>query len=317
VEAANVEAMATEHDMVFCASDLWGLAAGDIPFDVTALRNLNDFPAVVDRLQQGVLNSLYLGRAMLNPRGFASNPAFQASGRSALDTSQLYYDGNSQGGIEGGMMTAVAPDFRRAVLGVSGMDYGNVLVTRSVDFSQYGTVLYARYPDMSMHPVILDLMQQLWDRGDPDGYAAHMTSDPLPDTPSHQVLMQIAYGDHQVSMYAAAVLARTIGASAHEPALDLATNRARDRNLLFGIPAISRYPFRGSALVVWDSGPGRVQPPPLTNLPPANSATNIDPHEDVRSSPAARSQKSAFLEPSGAVIDTCAGRPCHTSVYAP
>ena len=56
-----------------------------------------------------------------------------------------------------------------------------------------------------MDPVILDLIQQLWDRGDPDGYAQHMTSHPLPDTPSHTVLMQIAYGDHQVSMYAAAV----------------------------------------------------------------------------------------------------------------
>jgi len=81
------------------------------------------------------------------------------------------------------MTTAVAPDFRHAVLGVSGMNYGNVLVTRSVDFSAYGKVLYASYPDPSMHPVILDLMQQLWDRGDPDGYAEQMTSHPLPDTP--------------------------------------------------------------------------------------------------------------------------------------
>jgi hypothetical protein len=203
------------------------------------------------------------------------------------------------------------------VLGVSGMDYGNVLVTRSVDFARYGTVLYNSYPDVSTHPVILHLMQQLWDRGDPDGYAAQMTSDPLPDTPWHVVLMQIAYGDHQVSMYAAAVLARTIGASAHEPALDLGTDRGRDRNLLFEIPPIARYPFHGSAIVVWDSGPGRVQPPPLTNLPPADTSTNTDPHEDVRNSPAARAQKSAFLEPSGAVIDTCAGKPCHTSVYVP
>ena len=65
-----------------------------------------------------------------------------------------------------------------------------------------------------------------------------MTSHPLPDTPSHQVLMQIAYGDHQVSMYAAAVQARTIGASAYQPALDLSTNRRRDRNLFYGIPTI-------------------------------------------------------------------------------
>ena len=93
-----------------------------------------------------------------------------------------------------------------------------------------------------------------------------MTSHPLPDTPSHEVLLQIAYGDHQVSDYAAAVEARTIGASVYEPALDLGTNRARDRNMFFGLAPIARYPFRGSAIEIWDSGPGRVQPPPLENL---------------------------------------------------
>ncbi len=312
VEAGNVQAMATEHNMVFCATDWWGLADGDTPFDITALQNLNHFPAVVDRLQQGVLNTLYLGRLMLNPQGLAANPAF----RSELDTSQLYYDGNSQGGIMGGMTTAVAPDFRHAALGVTGIDYANVLVQRSTDFTPFGQLLFASYTDKSMSPVVLDLMQQLWDRGDPDGYAQQMTSKPLPDTPSHTVLMQVAYGDHQVSMYSAAIEARTIGASAHEPALDLNTDRSRDRNLFFGIPAIKRYPFGGSAIVIWDSGPGRVQPPPLANLAPVdNQTTNQDPHEDVRNTVAARAQKSDFLAPGGKVVDVCGGKPCHTDVY--
>jgi hypothetical protein len=331
VHAGNVQDMAIEHNMVFCATDWWGLAEGDTAFDITALKDLNNFPATVDRLQQGVLNTLYLGRLMLNPQGFASNPAFRVgsplpvktdiippdSSRPAIDTLHLYYDGNSQGGIMGGMTTAVAPDFRRAVLGVSGMDYANVLVQRSTDFAPFGQILFGSYTDNSMDPVILDLMQQLWDRGDPDGYAQQMTSRPLPDTPSHTVLMQIAYGDHQVSMYSAAVEARTIGASAHEPALDLATNRARDRNLFFGIPGIARYPFGGSTIVIWDSGPGRVQPPPLANLAPADTATNNDPHEDVRNTKAAREQKSDFLAPNGAVVDVCAGKSCHTNVYTP
>ncbi len=313
VEAGNVEAMATEHNMVFCATDWWGLADGDTPFDITALQNLNNFPAVVDRLQQGVLNTLYLGRLMLNPRGFAANSAF-----SALDTSQLYYDGNSQGGIMGGMTTAVAPDFRHAVLGVTGIDYANLLVQRSTDFTPFGQILFASYTDKSMSPVILDLIQQLWDRGDPDGYAQQMTSKPLPDTPSHTVLMQVAYGDHQVSMYSAATEARTIGASAHEPALDLNTDRSRDRNLFFGIPAIKRYPFGGSAIVIWDSGPGRVQPPPLANRPPVDNQTNNrDPHSDVRNTKAVRTQKSDFLAPNGKVVDVCGGKPCHTDVYTP
>ena len=267
---------------------------------------------------------------MLNPKGFASNAAFRTRplpgpvnivpgqiSRPLIDTSHLYYDGNSQGGIMGGMTTAVAPDFQRAVLGVSGMNYGNLLVQRSTDFAPFGQLLFGSYTDKSMDPVILDLIQQLWDRGDPDGYAEQMTSHPLPDTPSHTVLMQIAYGDHQVSMYSAATEARTIGASAHEPALDLSTNRGRDRNLFFGIPAIAHYPFGGSAIVIWDSGPGRVQPPPLANLAPQDTATNNDPHEDVRDTKAARTQKSDFLEPAGRVVDVCGGKPCHTDAYTP
>jgi hypothetical protein len=317
VEAGNVRAMSTEHNIVTCATDWWGLANPDTPYDASALVDLNKFPNVVDRLQQGVLNTLYLGRLMINRGGFASNAAFQVGGHSAIDTSHLYYDGNSQGGIEGGMTTAVAPDFRRAVLGVSGMDYGNLLVQRSVDFAPFGGILFASYPDPSMDALLLDVIQQLWDRGDPDGYAQHMTSDPLPDTPSHQVLMQIAYGDHQVSMFSAAVEARTIGASVHAPALDLGTNRGRDRNLFFGVPTIGHYPFHGSAIVIWDSGPGRVQPPPVGNIAPSDATNNIDPHEDVRSSPQARVQKSDFLEPGGAVVDVCGGQPCHTSVYTP
>jgi len=160
-------------------------------------------------------------------------------------------------------------------------------------------------------------MQQLWDRGEPDGYAEQMTGHPLPDTPSHQVLMQIAYGDHQVSIYAAAVEARTIGASAYQPALDLRTNRRRDRNLFYGIPRVRTFPFGGSAIEIWDSGPGHTQPPPLGNLPPKDTSVNVDPHADPRNTPAAQDQVSDFLQPAGAVVDVCNGAPCRSYDYTP
>ena len=310
-----VQALATNYNMVFCATDWWGLAAGDLPFDASAVANLNLFGNVVDRLQQGVLNTLYLGRLMDNPQGFASNAAFQSGGRAVINTSNLFYDGNSQGGIEGGLTTAVSSDIRRAVIGVTGIDYGNMLIQRSTDFAPFKALLDAAYPDPSLYPVITDLIQQLWDRGDPDGYAPQMTTHPLPDTPSHTVLMQISYGDFQVSMYAGAAEARTIGASAYEPALD--PDRAVDRNLFYGVPAIAHFPFNGSAVEIWDSGPGRVQPPPVANIPPTAGPNNIDPHEDPRKTPAAQEQISDFLQPNGSVVDVCGGNPCHTSVYTP
>jgi hypothetical protein len=157
-------------------------------------------------------------------------------------------------------------------------------------------------------------MQMLWDRGEANGYAAHMTTDPLPDTPRHAVLMHAAYGDHQVSNWTAEVEARTIGARAHVPALDPGRHPARDP--LWGIPAISSYPYRGSALVYWDTGPVReaggelegTGPLPVANVAPTEGD---DPHGAPRSEEAARRQKARFLRPNGRVVDVCGGVPCY------
>src|SRR5689334_24396512 len=45
------------------------------------------------------------------------------------------------------------------------------------------------YPDQSQRMLILDLVQTLWDRSDPDGYASHMRGG-LPNTPTHEVLLR-------------------------------------------------------------------------------------------------------------------------------
>lgn len=314
VEDPPVEALAIGHNIVLCATDWWGLTQADEAYAATVVANLDGFGVIVDRLQQAVLNTLFLGRLMIDPQGFASNAAFQTGGRPVIDTSQLYYDGNSQGGIMGGVLAAVSPDVRRAVLGVTGMDYGNLLLARSTDFTSFSQLIGIYYPDRSMYPVTLDLIDQLWDRADPDGFAPYIAHG-LPDTPSHQVLMQISYGDFQVSIYAAAAEARTIGARAYEPALD--PDRARDRHLFYGIPSIGGFPYHGSAIEIWDSGPGRVQPPPVGNVPQVAGPTNVDPHSDPRNTPAAQQQISDFLQADGAVTDVCAGQPCHTSVYSP
>ncbi len=99
------------------------------------------------------------------------------------------------------------------------MNY-STLLTRSVDFSDYASILYPSYPNESERPLLLAMIQLLWDRGEPDGYANHMTSNPLPNTPAHHVLIEMAYGDHQVSNVATEVEARTIGAPLRYPTLD-------------------------------------------------------------------------------------------------
>ena len=100
----------------------------------------------------------------------------------------------------------------------------------------------------------------MWDRGEPDGYANHMTTDPLPDTPAHKVLIEMAYGDHQVANVATEVEARTIGAPLRQPALD------PDRlppgfDQPFFAPAHARAlsgpAADGSGMFIWDIGPKR------------------------------------------------------------
>jgi hypothetical protein len=306
VSSGNVEDMANEHNFVFCATKWIGMSEDDIPNAIAILQDLGKFPSFTDRLQQSMLNQLFLARLMIHPSGFVSDPAFQDSAAGAvIDTSEVFYDGNSQGGIFGGTVMAIAQDITRGVLGVPGMNY-SLLLTRSTDFAIYSAVLYPRYPNQLQRPLLLALIQMLWDRSDPNGYAPHITTDPLPGTPVHYVLLHEAFGDHQVTNVATEIEARTIGAYIHQPAI--APGRSYEVNPYFGIPAIPSYPFNGSALIIWDSGAAT---PPTTNTAPAMS---FDPHSDPRRDADARVQKSEFLKSGGAVVDVCSGAPC-TAVH--
>ena len=316
VSDAPQEAMAAEHDVLYCATDEIGFAGGDIGTAIGVLGDLSRFPAFADRTEQGLLNELYLGRLMIHPQGFAANAAFQVNGQSVIDTQRLYYDGNSQGGILGGALTAIAPDFNRAVLGVPAMDY-SVLLPRSTDFAQFAAVFEPSYPDVPQRQLALSVVQMLWDRAEPDGYAAHMTSDPLPDTPKHDVLMQLALGDFQVTNTMAQVEARTIGAKVRTPIAD--PGRIPDRVPFYGIARIPSFPYDGSAITLWDAGPLRAggtlgnAPEPTTNLAPvAGPRTDgNDPHGLPRATPAARQMKSDFMQSDGKVTDTCGTSACH------
>src|SRR4029453_2320550 len=97
------------------------------------------------------------------------------------------------------------------VLGVPGMNY-SLLLTRSTDFADYAVFYYPAYPNEMQRPLGLALIQMLWDRAEPNGYAPHMTSDPLPNTPPHEALLHMAFGDHQVANVATEIEARAAGA---------------------------------------------------------------------------------------------------------
>ena len=304
----NIQGMSAEHDFTFCATDWSGMAAEDIPNAIGILGDFSKFPSLADRLQQGMVNTLYLGRLLAHPLGFAANASFQgAGGQKLLDTSSLYFDSNSQGAILGGLATAIAPDWKRAVLGVATMDYATLL-PRSTDFDTYNVIFSPAYPDEGVRLEVLSLAQMLWDRGETDGWAYHVTSKPPANTPKHTVLMHVAVGDHQVANVMSDVEARTIGARIYRPSV--AAGRSTDVSPQFGIPSIPSFPFTGSAVVWWDGGP---QTPPSPALNIANRI-GADPHSFARNTVAARNQKATFLL-NGQVVDVCGGQPCKTDNF--
>ncbi len=160
----------------------------------------------------------------------------------------------------------------------------------------------------------------LWDRSEPNGYAHRMTANPLPNTPAHKVLMNVALGDHQVTNYQADVEARTIGAEIHSPVVY--DGRWPNFDVAWNIPRIASYPFSGSAIVYWDGGPVRpgsgganngvigTDVPPLGNVP---NTSGDDPHGLPRAQAEEQQMVSDFLRPDAQsqITDTCLGLPCY------
>jgi hypothetical protein len=278
--------LANMNNTVWCATNWAGFSEDDIgPSVIPSLTDLSNFSKLTDRMLQGFVNFTYLGRALLKadePSGLNSDPAFRIDPDGAggpepegpvIDTTNLYYEGISQGAIMGGALTALSTDFTQSVLNVPGMNY-STLLSRSTDSAAYleipGIGLYSNYPNQAERQLIFALMQLIWDRGEANGYAQHMTDDPLPGTPPHNVLLQVAVADFQVSNLTAEIEARTIGASLHTPALD--TGRHWDVDPFVDLPTIGTYPFSGpAALVYYDGGP-------ITwfNDAPANTAAGME-----------------------------------------
>ncbi|HUC31794.1 MAG TPA: hypothetical protein VMS14_00235 [Ilumatobacteraceae bacterium] len=300
INAGNVRAMSNEHNVVHCATKWAGMSEDDVGNAVATLQNMANFPTMADRLQQGVLNQIFLGRLMTRPGGLVDDGNFKrADGSSLIDTAHLDYDGNSQGGIMGLMLAAVSPDIERVVLGVPGMNY-SMLLPRSVDFDDYEAIFEPAYPNDADRVVIIALTQMLWDRGEGAGYVQHVTSNPYPNTPAKTVLMHVAFGDHQVTELSALVEARTMGLTIQRPVA--AEGRWQEVEPGWGLES-TEYPSDGSAIVVWDSG---MAPIPFENHPPREGD---DSHEDPRRDPDVRDQKASFLF-DDTLVDVCGGEAC-------
>jgi hypothetical protein len=294
VETEYLQDEANLHGYVLAATDWWGLCEDDEPAVVVMMAtNISNFRIVPDRSSQGILNQLMLMKLMMGD--FASDPVFSFNGKSVINTALRSYFGNSEGGILGGVYMAMSQDVLRGTLGVTGGPY-SLLLPRSVDFQQLYVLLKARFDSPFDRIMLLHMMQMLWDRADPMGYVDAITTNTLPGTPKHTVLVHYGLGDCQVSYLGAYSEGRTIGCQM------FLNNVLEGNETMFGFQHIAG-PTQTSMIVGFDYG---APPVPPINVPP-NKA--FDSHEKPRRDKRAQDQMYQFFT-TGVIVDTCNGQGC-------
>lgn len=288
----------------FCAIDFLGMSTSDIPSVAAALEELTRFRALPDRMQQGHLAWLLLGRLLASDDGFATDPSFQdGAGQSIIDHDQISFLGASQGGILGGASSALSDDWTQVILAVPGIGY-NLLLPRSIDFDEFAPFFEDAYPSALDRMLAREIMEMLWDRGENAGWAQHLTRDPYDGATEKNVLILAAFGDHQVANVSTDKLARTLGTPLLAPGLE--EGRSTDVEPFFGIDTIDTLPHTGSGYIVWDFG---TPAPPVSNTPPR---AGDDPHGKLGDVPAALLIVADFIGADGVINDACGGGPCQT-----
>ena len=176
---------------------------------------------------------------------------------------------------------------KRCVVQVAAINY-SLLLERSLDWPTYRTTLIGAYDDPLVVALMVNLMQQEWDRTEPDRRRRHDHDDRLPRARRpKQVLMQI--GDRR--RRGAERRQRVPGAHDGHP------GRSRRRRTCR--TASSRRPVpRQSGMVIYDFGLGATIP--MANEPPPDN----DVHRSIRNKKATTDMMKHFYE-TGEIIESC------------
>ncbi|MEW6270306.1 MAG: hypothetical protein AB1689_13525 [Thermodesulfobacteriota bacterium] len=281
--------LANGFNYVIAAVDMQGMSDPDVvPSVVPLIGDFSLFHRIPERLHQGFLHHLLLGRLLADPvNGFNSHAAFQVGvgGAPVIDTTQVFYSGGSQGGIFGGAIMAIAEDFDRGFLAVPAANY-STLLHRSIDFNPFFALLNVSYPDKLDQILIFPLIQQLWDRAEPQGYLPHILPGDLSSPPRpHKILIHMATYDSEVSNLGTEIMVRSLGVPQLTPV----------HRSFVGIAEMAA-PFDGSAFVEVDPqrGFGRCHTPGSTD---AGAMCTIDADCPGPSDPASRTTCASGIPP--------------------
>lgn len=274
---------AAEACMVVVGTDMRGMADVDVPQVALALNDANDGGLIFDVLVQGMMNHVALVQIARGP--MATGLFAKAGGGSLVDPSRVYYYGISQGGIMGTTVCGIDPVISKCVLQVGAINY-SLLLERSRDWPTYRTTLNGAYPDPFDDVMVINLMQQQWDRTEATSVVDTIIPHTFPGTPQKQVLMQMAIADDEVSNIGTEMQARTMNMPVIMPS----------PYVPFGLQAATGPVPNG--LVIYDFGLGSTIPHG-NEAPPDNAV-----HGSIRNKKATTDMMKRFYD-TGEIVQTC------------
>lgn len=302
IRLESQERMAEIHNYVYFASNWTGMSTNETGGVFAALNDFSNFRFVADTMHQGILEFMVLAKAM-------KHTFFELDEIEALaidvDTDEIVYSGNSQGGIYGPSYLAIAPDVTLGQMGVPGLNY-NILLQRSSAFDRYASIAALSYgSDPTTFAIALAAAQSLWDMTDAASWFTHLSKDPIDGAGNEKyVLMHPARGDYQVS-----TLTNVIAANSD---VDLHVMEGWGRDIskwgLEQTPYLDdeNKPFKGSGVVMYSTGNDWPVP---GNLPPEDN--DDDPHGTTRYFHELQIQTDHFLRNDGEIKDVCNGQGCN------
>jgi len=191
---------------VAVATDYTGLTLADKLGAATTFFDLSTFPAIIDQLRQGIINTLLL------PRTFAGACAAlpELAALPQLSPTDRGYFGNSMGGTLGQTIAALSPDVHRFAIGVGGMDF-TVMMPRTHEWPSLESFFRTGYPMRLDRDLLIVMEQTTWDLAESSTFGPHLLADPLPGGALATLLFDVGLYDCDTTNIASRIAANTIG----------------------------------------------------------------------------------------------------------
>jgi hypothetical protein len=285
VASGGTRAAAAEVCAVAVGTDMRGMSEVDVPGVALALNDGNNGKLIFDVLIQGMMNHIAMVQIAKGPMAAAGSGLFRKNNDMPLiNPAKIYYYGISQGGIMGTTVCGIDPVIEKCVVQVNGINY-SMLLERSADWPQYAVILQGGYGNPLVTALMINLMQNSWDRTEPVAVADVLTGAGFPNTPPKQVFMQFGIADDQVPNVGSELQMRTMGIPLITPTP-------------FHIYGVEEKTSAPSGAVMFDFGlSGTI---PLTNQPPPRN----DVHSNIRNKKATTDMMKQFFE-TGMISNLC------------